>query len=241
MKFMIYGIFFLIITTPGLSAGWSLSNSPQVIGNKFGTDTIYNLFYLYTGVHYQDDDWNLSATIPVVALSDKLVNVNPTNNIDAGIGDLYIFADYNIIKDTNFIGFTLEGILKLPTSTGISNFGTGKTDFGLNVFLRKYFGNYVIIANIGYYHFGNSTSDNISNPLMYGAGIGKFFGIGDYSILLYYGAYSQVLSGFPAPRQISLGFNDILAENATLSFIASSGLSIFSPLYAFSARISYGI
>ena len=79
------------------------------------------------------------------------------------------------------------------------------------------------------------------NPFPYSFGLRKFISDGEYSLLLYYSAYTEVVKGYVPPRQIALGINYKASENLILTGIGAAGLSNFTPAYNFSVGVRAGI
>ncbi|PKL83085.1 MAG: hypothetical protein CVV24_06705 [Ignavibacteriae bacterium HGW-Ignavibacteriae-3] len=121
----------------------------------------------------------------------------------------------------------------------MTNIGTGKYDFGASVTLRKGFDTYLAIVDLGYLNIGDPTGITYNNPFTYGVGFGKYFNDGNSSLLLYYQGYTEIISGYSAPQQISIGFNHQLNSQLTLTIVGGIGLSKFSPALLASTGISW--
>lgn len=77
------------------------------------------------------------------------------------------------------------------------------------------------------------------NPFPYSFGLRKFISDGEYSLLLYYSAYTEVVKGYEPPRQIALGINYKASENLILTGISAAGLSKFPPNYIFQRELRF--
>jgi hypothetical protein len=170
----------------------------------------------------------------------NLVTSSSTENY--GLGDLYFYAGYNILNSfTSPVGLSADGYIKFPTASTSNGFGTGKFDFSLSGTLRKNFGSYLVYASGGFIYLGNPDSVTYNNPVTFNAGIGKFFGNGDLSVLLSYSMYSKILDIYQRPQQVSLGLNIMSNDKMTYTFIGSAGLSNSSPDFVLSAGIKYNL
>lgn len=170
----------------------------------------------------------------------NLVTSSSTENY--GLGDLYFYAGYNILNSfTSPVGLSADGYIKFPTASTSNGFGTGKFDFSLSGTLSKNFGTYLAYISGGYIYLGNPDSVNYNNPVTFNAGIGKYFGNGEISVILSYVMYSKILDIYQKPQQVSLGLNIMSNEKITYTFIGSAGLSNSSPDYVFSAGIKYNL
>lgn len=161
--------------------------------------------------------------------------VTGSHSLNWTMGDLYFYSDYELVSQSDFFSdIILNAQVKLPAASANSSIGTGKTDFGFSLTARKSFGSFVAMTDIGYLYIGNPSGITYENPLTYSIGIGKFFNNEKYSMLLYYSAYTTVVEGFEAPRQIALGLNYKLNNTIILTGIGAAGLSNFSPAFDFS-------
>ncbi len=159
-----------------------------------------------------------------------------------GLGDLYIISNYQLLSENNsFSDVILNAQIKFPTASSHMGIGTGQFDYGASVTFRKSFDTFVAIADLGYLNIGDPSGITYENPFTYAFGLGKFFNDGRYSLLLYYSAYTEVVKGYEAPKQISLGINYKINENLILTGIGSAGLSKFTPAYTFSGGVRIGI
>lgn len=151
-------------------------------------------------------------------------------NSSIGLGDIFMTGNYQIYSEYEN-GFTssVNYQIKFPTASGMTNIGTGKFDYGVSVTLRKGFDSYLAIADLGYLNIGDPDGITYNNPFTYGVGFGKYFNDGNSSLLLYYQGYTEIVAGYAAPQQISLGLNHQLSSKLTLTLIAGTGLSKFSP------------
>ncbi len=161
-------------------------------------------------------------------------------NSSIGLGDIYLTGNYQFYSSYEN-GFTasINYQIKFPTASGMTNIGTGKFDYGTTVTLRKGFDSYLAIADLGYLNIGDPSGITYNNPFTYGVGFGKYFNDGNSSLLLYYQGYTEIVSGYAAPQQLSLGLNHQLSSKLTLTLIGGVGLTKFSPGLLASTGISF--
>ncbi len=170
----------------------------------------------------------------------SLVTSSSTENY--GMGDLYLFANYNFLNQfTSPFGLSAGGYIKFPTASAANGFGTGKFDFSLAGTIRKNLGTFLVYATGGYIFLGDPDSIDYKDPFTLNLGIGKFFGNGNVSALLSYSLYTKILDVYEMPQQVSLGVNIISNDKVTYTMIGSAGLSNSTPDYAFSAGIKYNL
>lgn len=162
--------------------------------------------------------------------------------LNAGIGDMYIYGSYNILKETNsFPGFSSDGFIKFPTASSSFNIGTGKFDFNLAVSARKFIGTFLFYVQTGYLFLGNSSEANIENPITFSAGIGKSFLSGKHLFLLAYDSYSTIVTGFASPKQLSLGYTYLINPKLSYTMIGSVGLNNSTSDYTISAGVNFNL
>ncbi len=161
-----------------------------------------------------------------------------------GFGDLYLYSNYQLVSQNEFYtDVIVNANIKFPTASTHMGIGTGQYDYGASLTLRKSFNlsdnlnSFVAILDLGYINFGDPAGITYENPFTYSFGLGKFFNDGEYSLLLYYSAYTEVVKGYEPPRQIALGLNYKISENLILTGIGAAGLSNFSPEYSFSVGL----
>ncbi|MCL5028511.1 MAG: hypothetical protein M1480_05770 [Bacteroidetes bacterium] len=180
--------------------------------------------------------------------SMKNPSTSSLGGMNWGLGDLFLYSNYQLVSQIDFFtDVIVNANVKFPTASTHMGIGTGQFDFGASVTLRKSFdlsdnlNSFVAIADLGYINFGDPSGITYENPFTYSFGLGKFFNDGEYSLLLYYSAYTEVVKGYDPPRQIALGLNYKASDNLILTGIGAAGLSKFSPAYNFSAGIKVGI
>ncbi len=168
--------------------------------------------------------------------------VTTTSSENTGIGDLYLYANYDLLDQFNSIaGLGFGSFIKFPTASTNNGFGTGNFDFGLSATLRKSFNSYLVYATGGYIFLGSPDSVNFINPFTLNIGVGKVFGNGNFSVLLNYSLYSKVLDLYQLPQELSLGINIKGNNKITYMLIGSAGLSNSTPDYVFSAGLRYNL
>jgi hypothetical protein len=164
------------------------------------------------------------------------------SSLNTGIGDMYVYGSYILIKESNSLpGFSTDGFVKFPTASSSLNIGTGKFDFNLAVSARKFFGTFLFYVQAGYLFLGNSSEANIENPITISAGIGKSFYNGNHLFLLEYDSYSTIVTGFAAPKQLSLGYTYLINPKLGYTMIGSAGLNNSTSDYTISAGFNFNL
>ncbi|MHB8338388.1 MAG: hypothetical protein ACYDEE_13325 [Ignavibacteriaceae bacterium] len=172
----------------------------------------------------------------------SMIGGSTASGMNWGLGDLYLFSNFKLLSESDFFSdVILNAQVKFPTASTRMGIGTGQFDYGASVTFRKSFDTFVAIVDLGYLNLGDPSGITYENPLTYSFGLGKFINDGEYSLLLYYSAYTEVVKGYEPPQQIALGINYKASENLILTGIGAAGLSKFSPAYTFSAGVKVGL
>ncbi|MCL4551104.1 MAG: transporter [Bacteroidetes bacterium] len=159
-----------------------------------------------------------------------------------GLGDIYLYGSYNLFEDNaSLFSLTLNSFVKFPTANNSQGLGTGKFDYGASATVRQTVGNYLAFADLGYIEIGKPANINYKNPVSYGLGVGRYFDNGNYSLLLYYQAYTTIIEGYDAPKLLSLGFNYKINPGFTLSLIGGAGLSKVTSDFSFSTGLEWNL
>lgn len=259
--------------------GWYGSTNLQIAGGKFIYSSYVNVVSLYGGLSYQNDNFGISLSVPVVGngnnsisqsggmmlpignsqtynggmaggsngggmmgSGNSIMSTSSFGGMNWGFGDLYLFSNYKLFSEGQSFSDVIVNVqIKVPTASTHMGIGTGQYDYGASVTFRRSVNTFVAIADLGYLNIGDPSGITYENPLTYSLGLGKVFNDGEYSLLLYYSAYTEVVKGFEPPRQIALGINYKAGENLIVTGIGSAGLSKFSPDYTFSTGIKFGL
>lgn len=236
----------LIISHIPLLADWSCNNSIGIYSGSDSTNQSSNIYYLNTGIRFIDSSWNISAYIQLINQNGSSNQTGSNSggmmggsNMSIGLGDIYIYPEYFILKDT--LGnpvLTVSGSLKLPTASSSGGYGRGYIDEGLNLNYYKQFSTYLLLLNLGFVHYGGNIDGN-SYSLAYGIGIGKFFFNGNLSALLSLSMNNQNKNFSIHDNDLSLGLNYRAGKQIILSGIISAGLSDSFNYKIFSLGINY--
>ncbi len=162
------------------------------------------------------------------------------SSLNAGIGDMYLYGSYTLIKETNTLpSFSTDGFVKFPTASPSLNIGTGKFDFNLAMSARKFISTFSFYVQAGYLFLGNSNESNIENPITFSVGIGNNFGGSNHLLLIGYDSYSTVVTGFASPKQLSLGYTYLISTKLSYTMIGSVGLNNSTSDFTVSAGLNF--
>jgi len=201
-----------------------LSLSLPLVFNSSGSFTQVGGMYFPNG---NDDGNNIGGGMHGSGGKGSMMNGGlGMSDVNAGIGDMYVYGSYTLVRETNsFPVFSTDGFVKFPTASSSLTIGTGKFDFNLAVSARKFFGTFLFYVQAGYLFLGNSSEANIENPITISAGIGNNFGGGNHLLLIEYDSYSTIVTGFAAPKQLSLGYTYLINTKLSYKMIGSVGLN----------------
>ncbi len=216
---------------------WNVSvNMPLIAQNTNGVTNMGGIFVPSgeSQQHGSFSHWNTRqhGMLPGTSL--------PTTQMRFGLGDIYLYSEYQILS--RFYGMTslsVTGTVKFPTASREYNYGTGEFDYGLGLSLRKFVFPYSFFLDAGYLVIGDPTGITYNDPVTFGAGVGRIFSAGRYSLLLYYQQYSRILADYDPPRQANLAGFVKLGTNTILSVSFLMGFSETSPDYGLLSTIEY--
>lgn len=215
-----------------LPIGGNSSNNNNMMGSNTSSDNTGGMMGGSSGGSMMGSNGSTS--------NSYMPGSSSSMNSSIGLGDIYMTGNYQFYSSyENSFTASINYQIKFPTASGMTNIGTGKYDFGASVTLRKGFDSYLAIADLGYLNIGDPTGITYNNPFTYGVGFGKYFNDGNSSLLLYYQGYTEIVSGYAAPQQLSLGLNHPLSARLTLTLIGGVGLTKFSPGLLASAGVNF--
>lgn len=191
--------------------------------------------------HHGQNENDMSGGYHEGRMGGGRINTDGTGSqYEAGIGDVYLSGQYHLMRSDNLQPVvSITSKIKIPTASTSENFGTGEFDYGFVLNFSKTVGKYVGFLDAGYWFLGDSPEIDYENPFTYGVGIGRFFGQGKFSALLYYQRYSEILPEYEPPRRLSGGLYYNMNPMTVLSFNITGGVSETSPGFGLSAGISY--
>ncbi|MEG8946459.1 transporter [Rosettibacter firmus] len=219
---------------------WSFNVSVPVVAQNAGGVGQVGGMMLPNGNNDEDNHYNM--------MTGNENNSNFMNNHSMssfnhfGLGDISLYGSYNIFEDNaSLFSLSLNSFFKIPTASYSLGLGTGKFDLGISATIRKMLDSYIGFLDLGYIEIGDPPNIKYNNPLSIGLGLGKFFDEGNYSLLLYYQAYTKIIDGYPAPQLLSLGFNYKINSSLTLSLIGAAGLSKITSNFSFSSGLEWNL
>lgn len=247
----------------------TLTTSVQMAKGNYTSANSTTTYSFYGSLRYTADRWNVSLSLPYLTQNSDLVtraggmllptgdashssaeshrgghmgNSLTTSHFEHGLGDVYFYGEYRLLDErTPRPEVSITTQVKLPTASVAKNFGTGEYDYGLGLAFRKKMGTFAGFFDFGYTVIGDPAGATYKDPLAFGAGIGKVFDTGRYSLVLYFQSYSRILANLEAPRQASLGVNYKINTGVTLSLLASAGLSETSPAVSLLGGVQWAL
>jgi hypothetical protein len=224
------------------AAGLSVSTAFQYVKGAYTNDPDTNVFAWNNGVRYQTPRWNIGLNVPLLLTQsgDSSGTSGMSSGMSAGLGDVSLNSWIEILGEDGLLPTVLgTAQWKLPTAS--TSFGTGKSDYGVGIGIRKNFRPFVLFGDVGYQNIGDPEGTTYNDPIAYGAGLGVFLGSGRSSLLFYYQDGGRVLDAFPASRQASLGLNYQISSQTILSLIALRGFTSSAPDLGVSTGIQYSL
>ncbi len=114
----------------------------------------------------------------------------PQSTIEEGFGDVYFGAKYTFLEESEQApGMAFRGFVKIPTGNEEEGFGSGATDFGLDLIISKRVSNsFLLTGNAGFTFLGTpgifgDAGLSFGNDFRYGIG-GKLFATEKLRVLM---------------------------------------------------------
>jgi len=214
------------------SERWTVSASIPVIFQKDELLTYAGGMYLPFGQAHHGENAGYS----MHENGAGMMGLGGGRSLSAGLGDVYIYQSFRLLQSTpEMPSVSLTAQLKLPTAEKSHGFGTGEFDYGIGLNFKRPTRFIILSFDIGYLNIGDPDGIDYINPLFAGIGVTKMLGYGQHYIAAYVQGYSQIISGFEPPRQVSLGYTRFLTSRLSLSLTGFAGMSQTSPDMGFTA------
>ncbi|MDY7093009.1 MAG: hypothetical protein SX243_08565 [Acidobacteriota bacterium] len=157
-----------------------------------------------------------------------------------GVGDPLLRLDWRRAGDSAGPRFGVYGAVKPPLADEDSGFGTGEWDYGAGLTLANRLGRSLLLADLGYWVYGDLPDLELEDGLSYSLGLGRSWAEGRYSALASIFGATEIIDGAEAPLQASLTLNRSLgagtkAAARSLSLTVGAGLSDASPDFSIAA------
>lgn len=224
---------------------WSMAVNLPIIGQNNDLVTRTGGLFLPTGgMHHNENNEQdpFAGGMMGDDNNEDMHGMFPSGNLTYGLGDLYLYYEFQVLQEQATVpSVSLNSQTKVPTASQEKNYGTGEFDYGLGVSFRKSLNDFTIFMDIGFLVIGDPPEVTFNDPVTFGLGIGKFFNHGRSSLQLYYQSYSEILPGYQAPSQVSLGFYFRMHRNLTVSLVGLAGLSETSPGTSFSSGLQFAL
>lgn len=191
----------------------------------FGTATKSDLYYFSPALGFVTPRYDVSVTIPYLFLANKTAGQTAT---EEGIGDIILRGGLVLLPETEN-GFSLSGSLavKAPTADENKGLGTGETDYGGFLGLRKRIGQHRFAFSAGYIKAGDPVGIDFNDVYVYDAGYSRIFTRTELSA--WYEGRRSIIPGARNPQEINLGFFHILNHDYSIKGSSFAGLNKGGP------------
>jgi hypothetical protein len=248
-------VLFLFVFENSMAQGkWYANSAIQMVGTDYQDGSNHSSFYFYNGLRYQTPIISLGLNVPIIFGSNQLNNAEDVNaisnssdhmggglsSLEVDLGDVYLYGSYQIVNESSIIpAITLDGYIKLPTSTSNLNFNTDSMDEQIAVGLSKVIEHISFFVQFGYLFIGNNNDSNFKDPWTISVGIGYSFDRGRHSILVAYDSYTNIIEGVQSISQMALGYNFLIRKGLFFTTILSSGLNNSTAGYTISGGLNF--
>ena len=184
----------------------------------FGTSVTTTASSLSLSVGWFDNDYDVSVTVPLVRMSDDL------GAEETGLGDVVVRAGLgNLYRNAEGVALDGSVSIKLPTADENKNLGSGETDIGGFISLRKQWSSFSATLGAGYLLVGDPAGTDYNNVALVSFGVSKRLSSGGMFVSL--DTRSAATAGTDDPRELSLGGYYVMNAHYAFSGSAFVGLS----------------
>jgi hypothetical protein len=146
----------------------------------------------------------------------------------SGLGDIDMYASYQLPTKSSDTTYHVTGRLKLGTADADKGLGTGENDYAIEGGLITQYEKVFLFGNLGYQISGDSATVNYNN--VWYANAGTTYPMDTTRSLGAMLAVSQAATpGFDSPAQLTMFYNQDLNKQRSLYFYILFGLSDGSP------------
>lgn len=189
----------------------------------FGTAVRTDLYYGSLALGFVSERYQASVTIPYLHLSERDGGASAS-----GVGDVVLRGSRVIVPETAS-GFSLDGALavKFPTADESRGLGTGEADYGAFVGAHRRAGSLKFSISAGYIKVGDPPGIDYNDIVLYGLGVSKLYGTrGVYAAIE---GRRATVAGAKNPRELSVGYFEVLSARSALRAQAFAGLNNGGP------------
>ena len=160
------------------SAGFSVLTGADYSSGHYGDTEATRILYMPVTARYEADNYVLRLTIPYVRIDapgdGNIIAIGPdgvpirsgagTREINSGLGDVVASAGFTVFKSapTGTV-LDLAGKVKFGTADADQGLGTGETDYSVQLDGYRKFGQFTLLATIGYRVYGDPPGSDFDN------------------------------------------------------------------------------
>lgn len=204
-----------------------------ILSGDFGTPVRNTLYTIAPTLGYVAQDYELSATVPYVSLTQSAAGQSVT---ESGLGDIVARAGYVLVPE-RASGVSLYGTLavKLPTASHANGLGTGETDVGATLLVGQRLGPVRVSLLGGFIKVGDPAGQDYNDIYLYGAEVSGTTGnTGLYASLE---GRRALVAGADNPLETHVGFFHLFGHRTAIRGSAFAGLNDGGPAYGVSVGV----
>jgi hypothetical protein len=252
-------------TADGLSqqsalAHWTLSSEMEYSSGKYGNVEATDILYLPLVAKYESGSAIFKLTVPYVEISGpadvQIVSAGQPGPVSdsppstplakrgtvSGLGDIVASGSTPIFyKVSSGLMLDIGGKIKFATASKAKGLGSGEHDFGVQADAYQSLGKATtLMATLGYTWMGKPESRNFRNIAFASVGIARKIDP-DITLSGFLDIRQSVVSGSPAPRELSFYLSRRLSKNWKIQAYALVGISDASPQKGIGATLGYSM
>jgi hypothetical protein len=184
----------------------------------FGSTVTTTVSALTLSTGWVANDYDVSVAVPLLRMSDDL------SAEETGLGDVIVRGGLsNLYRNSNGLTLDASVSIKFPTADENKNLGSGETDLGGFISLRKQWSSFATTLGAGYILVGDPAGVDYNDVTLVSLGVSKRLSRGGMFASL--DTRSAVISGTDDPREFGVGGYYVIDAHNALSGSAFVGLS----------------
>jgi len=246
------------------------SGSIQHARGNYIFDQTTSSMFMFNGLSFSSEGFNLSVSIPVIFQSTPYVSYSgvgilpsggsehtqvsgrkgknqeiilpePVDYEQFGIGDPTVSLGLRLLKESKlFPTVQLVFQAKLPLASIEKGFGTGEWDYSGGLSLSKALGKTFLFLDIYYWMLGDLPDLELKDTVSYSIALGQPLSGGKYALLISYSGSTNIINEVASPSFLGFGFSYRIDAKKSLMLNASLGLTESVPDFSVSLGWNIG-
>jgi hypothetical protein len=161
---------------------------------------------------------------------------------EVGVGDPVVRGDIEVVREGDRRpSIRLNASAKAPVADPEDGSGTGQWDVGGGLSIAKRIGRNSLLADLGYWRFGDLPDLELSDSVAYSVGYGRILDGGRWAMLASVSGWSSIIDGADPPVQVGVGVSRLFARSRSVAITAGVGVTETAPDFTVSLGWRLGL